>query len=185
MKKILSFALALAMALSLAACGGGDNSPATSSAQQESSASSGASSSEETPDASQPADESQEADSSQVEDQPQTDVVPTFDPNWADPDHPMPIPQPPFQYEVEFDDRGRCTIRSTDVDEISGMPLDTIIDYCETVKALGYSNSLQENVLVMSTHIKWGLRMEAWAALSVLRERTRVECHENTQRGLM
>ena len=147
MKKILSFALALAMALSLAACGGGDNSPATSSAQQESSASSGASSSAETPDASQPADGSQEADSSQVEDQPQTDVVPTFDPNWADAEHPLPIPAPPFQCEVEFDDRGRCTIRSTDVDEISGMPLDTIIDYCETVKALGYSNSLQENVL--------------------------------------
>ena len=143
MKKILAFALALAMALSLTACGGGEDTPASSSVQQESSASSSV---ETAPDASQPADGSQEADSSQEADQPQADAAPSFDPNWADAEHPLPIPAPPFQCEVEFDGQN-CTIRSTDVDEIASMPLETITGYCETIKALGYSNSLRENVL--------------------------------------
>lgn len=146
MKKFFALALAAAMALSLTACGGGDNTPASSSAQQESSASSGASSSVETPDASQPADGSQSADSSQ-EEEPQTDGAPSFDPHWASAEYELPIPQPPFECEVEVDDRGRYTINSVNSDEVKALPLSAITDYCETIKALGYSNSLRENVL--------------------------------------
>lgn len=140
MKKILAFALALAMTLTITACGGGEKAPASSSAQQESSASSGVASSVETPDASQPADSSQE-------EEPQTDGAPSFDPHWASQEYALPIPQPPFECEVEVDDRGRYTINSVNSDEVKSLPLSAIIDYCETIKALGYSNSLQENVL--------------------------------------
>ena len=37
---------------------------------------------------------------------------------------------------------------------------------------------------LMSAHSNWGLGVEVWAASSVLRERTRVEHHEDTLRGL-
>ena len=36
-----------------------------------------------------------------------------------------------------------------------------------------------------SAHSEWGLDVEAQAALSILREKTRIECHEDTLRGLM
>lgn len=36
-----------------------------------------------------------------------------------------------------------------------------------------------------SAHSELGLDVEAQAALSVLRGKTRVECHEDTLRGLM
>ena len=37
---------------------------------------------------------------------------------------------------------------------------------------------------LVSAHTKWGLGAEVWAASSDLRERTRVEYHEDTLRGL-
>ena len=39
--------------------------------------------------------------------------------------------------------------------------------------------------MLTSTHSKWGLGEEVQAALSVLSERTRVECHEDMLRGLI
>lgn len=36
-----------------------------------------------------------------------------------------------------------------------------------------------------SAHGEWGLDVEAQVALSILREKTRVECHEATLRGLL
>ena len=144
MKKFLSFALALAMALSLTACGGGEETSVTPPAQQESSTSTPA---EVAPEPSEPAVEPENTDSVPAEDQPQTDAAPSFDPHWASAEYELPIPQPPFECEVEVDDRGRYTIKSVNSDEMKALPLSAITDYCETIKALGYSNSLRENVL--------------------------------------
>ena len=38
--------------------------------------------------------------------------------------------------------------------------------------------------VLVSAHSKWGLGAGVWAASLVLRERTRVEYHEDTLRGL-
>ena len=39
--------------------------------------------------------------------------------------------------------------------------------------------------MLASTDSEWELGAEAWAVLSILRERTWVECCEDTLRGLM
>ena len=58
----------------------------------------------------------------------------------------MLIPEPPFACDVE-EDNGSFTIRSTDVDEMSALSLDDIVEYCETLKNIGFSESLRENEL--------------------------------------
>ena len=138
MKKTLSLLLAFAMTLSLAACGGNQDAPASSPAQSQ--PASGAEISAPQADASQPEEPA-------VSETPEVSEAPAFDPGWAGAEYTMPIPKPPFECEVELDDRGRYTINSVNSDEVKALPLSAITDYCETIKALGYSDSLRENVL--------------------------------------
>ncbi len=149
MKKTLTLILALSMTLALAACGGSQDAPASSPAQPESSQSApAADTSAPQADVSQPeaAPEVSQPEVSQPGG-PETPEQPAFDPGWAGAEYTMPIPKPPFECEVELDDRGRYTINSVNSDELKALPLSAITDYCETIKALGYSNSLRENVL--------------------------------------
>ena len=140
MKQYLSLLISLALTLSLAACG--------SSAEPSGSASStpgqDASQSVTNPSTSQPDTSAQAPDVS-------PEAV-TFDTGWAGEDYEMPIPAPPFTAEVEFNpDRNRFTIRSTDADEVMALSLESIIQYCDTLKALGYDQNLREEELTGGT----------------------------------
>lgn len=135
MKKYLILFLSLATALLLTACSGSTDSslPEQESSQSMSDASS-----------------SQADVSTQTPDKTQNQI--SFDTSWAGADYEMPIPAPPFAAEVEFDaNRNRFFINSVDADEVKALPLDSIIDYCSTLKALGYNESLRENELTGGT----------------------------------
>ena len=71
-----------------------------------------------------------------------------FDKTWAGEDLEMPIPEPPFTAEVEYDaERGTYDIRSTDVDEVIEIDIQLFKDYCESLKAIGFTDSLRESEL--------------------------------------
>ena len=148
MKKTHALILALSMTLALAACGGNQDAPAASPAQPESSQSApGADTSAPEADASQP-EVAPEVSQPQQPDVSEAPEQPAFDPGWAGAEYTMPIPQPPFQCEVEFNaDRNRYQIRSVNVDEIQAMPLEDIIAYCDQLKAMGFNESLREQTL--------------------------------------
>ena len=140
MKKHFILFLSLATALLLTSCSGSTDSSVSASSIPESEAS------QSTSDAST----YQEDVSTQTPDKSQNQT--SFDTSWAGADYEMPIPAPPFAAEVEFDaNRNRFFINSVDADEVKALPLDSIIDYCNTLKALGYNESLQEHELTGGT----------------------------------
>ena len=146
MKHHLSLLLAFALTLSLSACGGDPNAntSASSSSGQDASQSAADSSASATDTSVQDPDASAQAPDTSVQ-EPETV---TFDPGWAGADYQMPVPPPPFTAEVEFNpDRNRFTIRSVDAEEVAALPLESIAQYCGTLKALGYDQSLQEREL--------------------------------------
>ena len=125
MKKLVALMISLMLALSLMACGGDTN--------------------EETENT-EAATEATEDNTASTEAEADAEQSAEFDTGWAGSDYEMLIPEPPFACEVE-ENNGSFTIRSTDVDEMSGLSLDTIVGYCETLKGIGYSESLRESEL--------------------------------------
>ena len=122
MKKLVALMISLMLALSLVACGGDTN--------------------EET----ENTEAVTEDNTVSTEAEADTEQSTEFDTGWAGSDYEMLITEPPFACEVE-ENNGSFTIRSTDVDEMSGLSSDAIVEYCETLKGIGYSESLRESEL--------------------------------------
>ena len=137
MKKIIALMISIMMILSLMACGSEtneeENIEATTDVTEDNTVSNEEESDTKEDDVSTEA-ESDMKDSTE------------FDTGWAGSDYEMLIPEPPFACEVEADN-GSFTIRSTDVDELSALSLDDIVEYCETLKNIGFSESLRESEL--------------------------------------
>lgn len=133
MKKTIALALCLLMVVSLAACGG-------QAAAEESSANT-----EQTETAEPAAEETTQPEESSepVEAEP-AETGPAFDTSWAGADYIMPIPEPPFAYEVNVDGTA-VEIRSTNGGMNGDVTHQSILDYCEELKNAGFTSNLTEN----------------------------------------
>ena len=137
MRKMLMLILALVLMLTLAACGAEKSveAPAPEIAPAMQTATEA------------PTEATTEAPTEAPTTEPEPDPN-DFDKFWAGDDLEMPIPEPPFAAEVEYDaDRGIYDIRSADNDEIRAMDIQLFKDYCETLKAIGFADSVRENEL--------------------------------------
>lgn len=133
MKKTIALVLCLLMVVSLAACGG-------QATADESSASA-----EQTETAEPTTEETtqQEESSEPVETEP-VETEPAFDTSWAGADYIMPIPEPPFAYEINVDGTS-VEIRSTNGGMDGDVTHQSILDYCEELKNAGFTLNLTEN----------------------------------------
>lgn len=127
MKKIIALVLCLLMAVSLAACGGqaATGESGTNNKQNETTPAA-----EETK---QPEESSEPV-----------ETEPAFDTSWAGADYIMPIPEPPFAYEVNVDGAA-VEIRSTNGGMNGDVTHQSILDYCEELKNAGFTLNLTEN----------------------------------------
>lgn len=129
--------LAAMMCLSLAACGGnGTEAGGDAPAVQEPSVSVQP---EKAPEA-EPAPEV--APTPEVE----ADPEPAFDVNWAGTGYAMPIPEPPFVYEIKERSDG-VKISSVNGGENGDVTHDKILGYCDTLKNVGFDEGVSENVI--------------------------------------
>lgn len=67
-----------------------------------------------------------------------------FDTSWAGDEYVMPIPEPPFAYEVNVDGTA-VEIRSTNGGKDGDVTHQSILDYCEELKNAGFTLNLTEN----------------------------------------
>lgn len=133
MKKTIALVLCLLMVVSLAACGG-------QATADESSASAEQTETAEptTEETTQPEESSEPVETEPVE------TEPAFDTSWAGADYIMPIPEPPFAYEVNVDGTA-VEIRSTNGGKDGDVTHQSILDYCEELKNAGFTLNLTEN----------------------------------------
>lgn len=78
--------------------------------------------------------------------QAETTSEPEFDANWAGAEHDMPIPEPPFSYEVDARSNG-FKIASTDGGKDGDVTHEKILAYCNALKEAGFNLSVSENVI--------------------------------------
>ena len=123
MKKTIVLVLCLVMVVSLAACGG-------QATADESSASA-----EQTETAEPKTEETT---------QPEESSEPAFDTSWAGDEYVMPIPEPPFAYEINMDGTA-VDIRSTNGGMDGDVTHRSILDYCQELKNAGFTLNLAEN----------------------------------------
>jgi len=139
MKKYVSALLALVMAASLTACGGGD-APAVSTPAVSAPAVSTPDSAPEVPDVSSEPDASAAPDASQPEEE-------SFDSSWAGADVKIPLPQPPFGvFSVHFQESQNMYIVQDDSDPSARANYDSLAAYCDELKAAGYTQ-IEKDVL--------------------------------------
>lgn len=145
MKKIIALILAILMCVSIASCGGTpektDDGVSTESPV-------------ETP-TEAPTEGSTEAhtegcNESREETEPESEEAsasaPTFDSGWADGGYEMPIPEPPFAYEINTRSNGvKITSLNGGVD--GDVTHSNILAYCGTLKAIGFDIDVSENVI--------------------------------------
>ena len=136
MKKTIAMLLAAMMCLSLAACGGGSEAGSNAPAVQEPAVSVQP---EKAPEA-EPAPEAAPAPEVEVE------AEPAFDVNWAGTGYAMPIPEPPFAYQIKETSNG-VKISSVNGGENGDVTHDKILGYCETLKNIGFDEVVSENVI--------------------------------------
>ncbi|MDO4474751.1 MAG: hypothetical protein Q4B75_08890 [Eubacteriales bacterium] len=128
MKKTIALVLCLLMVVSLTACGG-------QATADESSASA-----EQTETAEPTTEETTQPEESSEP----VETEPAFDTGWAGPDYIMPIPEPPFAYEINVDGTS-VEIRSTNGGTDGDVTHQSILDYCEELKNAGFTSNLTEN----------------------------------------
>ena len=76
-----------------------------------------------------------------------TETEVEFDKNWASAEAEILIPEPPFAYEVEMEDRGSeivFEIKATNGGENGDVTHEGILAYCEDLKNVGFSESIRE-----------------------------------------
>ena len=131
MKKMMAFILAAIMCVSLVACGSKETDTTNDNAATEAQTSSAEVETVETPSESTTSNETPEA---------------AFDTKWAGSDYEMPIPEPPFAYEIDVRDNG-VKIRSTNGGVDGDVTHDNILAYCNTLKEVGFRIDVRENVI--------------------------------------
>lgn len=95
-----------------------------------------------TPDVEEPA-ESTEAAETEPPTEPES-TAPAFDTGWAGDEYVMPIPEPPFAYEVNRNEN-TITIKATNGGQDGDVTHESILDYCEELKNAGFALDLREN----------------------------------------
>ncbi|MBE5956806.1 MAG: hypothetical protein E7253_10185 [Lachnospiraceae bacterium] len=127
MKKTMKLMICILMLVFLTACGNSktaDNSNGTTQEKKE--------------DVSSDVENNSSEEKTQKED---------FDKSWASGEYKILIPEPPFAYEVEVDDRGSevtFEIKSTNGGKDGDVTHEKILTYCEDLKNAGFSESIRE-----------------------------------------
>ena len=151
MKTAIALLLTLLMVLSLVACGSqttaeesSANNEQTETTTEESSTTNEQTetTTPESTETEQP-EESKEPTETEVPTEPEEEA-PAFDTSWAGADYVMPIPEPPFAYEVNVDGTS-VDIRSTNGGQDGDVTHQSILDYCEELKNAGFTLNLSEN----------------------------------------
>ena len=133
-KKYISALLALVMALSLTACGSGEDAPAVSAPADAS----------VTPEIPEAPDASAAPDASLPEQEPAQE---NFDSAWSGADVKLPLPQPPFAVSsVYFQESQNMYIVQDDSDPSARASYDSLAAYCDELKAAGYTQ-IEKDVL--------------------------------------
>lgn len=162
MKKWIALILALALCL-FAACGGKEASAGSSTAPEAPSPSAVTEKESEvpaeTPEAPAPSAATEKESEVPVETPPAVSNAPAeeppapaetpeaaFDPTWAGRDYEMPIPAPPFAYELDPRSNG-MKISSINGGVDGDVTHSNILAYCDTLKAIGFTIDLRENVI--------------------------------------
>ena len=162
MKKLIAMILTAVMCLSLAACGGGGGNqiptvqepPAVEEPEKEPDVVP-----EEEPDVvpeeepdvvpeEEPEEVPEEEPEEVTEKVPEEEPAPeaAFDTSWAGAEYEMPIPEPPFANEVEARSNG-VKITSVNGGEGGDVTHSNILDYCNTLKEVGFNLDVSENVI--------------------------------------
>lgn len=130
MKKIIALVLSLLLVVSLAACSGqkategsGTNTDQTETTE---------------PKAGETTNQEESSEPAGTE--------PAFDPGWAGNGYVMPIPEPPFAYEITADGTA-VKIQSANGGVDGDVTHQAILDYCEKMKEAGFTLKLSENEL--------------------------------------
>ena len=135
MKKTVALVLCLVMAAVLAACDSQTTAEESNNTQNTAKTETAAPGTEETE---QPGESSEPDETKPVE------TEPVFDASWAGDEYVMPIPEPPFAYAVNVD-RAAVEIRSTNGGMDGDVTHQSILNYCEELKNVGFTLNLTEN----------------------------------------
>ena len=151
MKKIIALVLCLLMAVSLAACGGRAVTEESSTSTEQSQTTISAAEETQKPEESSTSTEQPQTTITAAEgtQQPEESSVPAepesaFDTSWAGDKYVMPIPEPPFAYEVNVDG-ATVEIRSTNGGMNGDVTHQSILDYCEELENAGFTLNLTQN----------------------------------------
>lgn len=134
MKKIMVLLLTAIMSVSLVACDTGN-----AETPNDDEAVNGQTSTEENASTTKSTE-------SQTTSEPEKTSEPAFDTGWAGAEYEMPIPEPPFSYDVEI---GTSNVRVTSTN--GGLNGDVthanILTYCTALKEAGFNVDISENVI--------------------------------------
>lgn len=141
MKKIMALLMVAVMSVSLVACDAGSQTPndnetvkgQTSTAENESTTNGTES-------------QSTNGTESLTTSEPEKTPNPAFDTNWAGAEYEMPIPEPPFSYDVEVDTSG-VQVTSTNGGLNGDVTHENILTYCTALKEAGFNVDVSENVI--------------------------------------
>lgn len=139
MKKLPVLILTMMLCAFLAACSGKEAAPQNENAATEEQPAAVENESEAMPE--MPTESVEEVTEESIE-----PAEKAFDTAWAGDDYAMPIPEPPFAHEIEIRDNG-AKISSTNGGENGDVTHDNILAYCSTLKEIGFSTDVRENVI--------------------------------------
>lgn len=141
MKKLIALLLVAAIGAALVACGGKETDKNNDSAVVGEQIS-GAETEKKTE--TTPATQPENTESMEAEAVPEAEI--TFDTSWAGADYEMPIPEPPFAYEIDESSSG-VKISSTNGGEDGDVTHNSILEYCDFLKEVGFDMDVRENVI--------------------------------------
>ncbi len=141
MKKVIALFLVAVMSVSLVACGAENQ---TSNNNENVNGQTSTTENESTTNGteSQPTNSTE----SQSTSEPEDSSAPAFDTNWAGAEYEMPIPEPPFSYDVEVD-TSSVRVTSTNGGSNGDVTHENILTYCTALKEVGFNVNVSENVI--------------------------------------
>lgn len=133
MKKVIALFLVAVMSVSLVACGAENQ---TSNNNENVNGQTSTTENESTTNGTE----------SQSTSEPEDSSDPAFDTNWAGAEYEMPIPEPPFSYDVEVD-TSSVRVTSTNGGSNGDVTHENILTYCTSLKEVGFNVNVSENVI--------------------------------------
>lgn len=133
MKKVIALFLVAVMSVSLVACGAENQ---TSNNNENVNGQTSTTENESTTNGTE----------SQSTSEPEDSSAPAFDTNWAGAEYEMPIPEPPFSYDVEVD-TSSVRVTSTNGGSNGDVTHENILTYCTALKEVGFNVNVSENVI--------------------------------------